>query len=114
MKLNTRLWILILPVMVFSAVLVTYAVYSLERESLLRSEKARLKQYAIQLESVVGSYNSFAETYFEPLLKSASLREVLSSEDEFMLAYSVENNLTDMLKGLTTVKMDKFTLCGFL
>lgn len=113
MKLNTRLWLLVFPVLVAGTLMAVLAIYTVEKKLVLESDAERLKQYSIRLVSEFTVYNNLSESYLEPLLRSAAMHEVLLAKDEFILAYSIENNLTNMLGSLSKLRLDKFSLSIF-
>ncbi|GAA5317413.1 MAG: GGDEF domain-containing phosphodiesterase [Candidatus Pelagadaptatus aseana] len=110
MKLARRLWLLVFPVLVVGTLLAVLAVYTVEKRLLLEGESAHLNQYGNHLVATFTAYSNLSESYLESLLRSSSLQDVLLAKDEFIMSYTMENNLTQMLHGLSKLRLDKFSL----
>jgi len=110
MKLNTRIWLIIVPVIVLGATFISSIVYQLEKEALIRQETINLQLQLKKISFISNSYIAFSDSYFSTITRSASLRNVITEDDEKLSAYSIENNLSALLSELSTLEVDHFSL----
>ena len=110
MKLNRRVWWLIVPVLVLSYALVFSAIYYFEKNTYFKQEQARLQLQLSQLASVFGRYDNFIDVYYSSLIGSSSLRDVLIEKNDRVRAFAIERNLSLILSDLNNIKFNHLNL----
>ncbi len=110
MKLNRRVWWLIVPVLLFSYTLVFSAIYYFEKNTYFKQEHARLQLQLSQLASVFGRYDNFIDVYYSSLIGSSALRDVLIEKNDRVRAFSIERNLSLILSDLNNMKFNHLNL----
>ncbi len=110
MKLNRRVWWLIVPVLLLSYTLVFSAIYYFEKNTYFKQEQARLQLQLSQLASIFGRYDNFIDVYYSSLIGSSPLRDVLIEKNDRVRAFAIERNLSLILSDLNNMKFNHLNL----
>jgi len=100
MKLNYRIWLIIVPIIIIGSIFIGALVYELEKNSFLKQEKINLTLQLKTMQFISDYYASFSDAYLYSLISSPLLKKVFVEENEELLVYSIENNLTKLVSDL--------------
>ncbi len=110
MKLNKRVWWLIIPVLLVSYLLIFSGIYLFEKKSYLKHEQARLQLQISQFSALFEQYNNFIDVYYASLMNSDALQSVLKEKNERVRAFAIERNLSSVLSDLSSIKFNSLNL----
>ena len=102
MKLNQRVWLLIVPFVALSYVLIFSGIYHFERDSYLRNEQSRLELQMNRLSSVFVRYNGLVDGYFSVFSKSPVLQELLTEHPSDFERNAADSHLSDLVNELAS------------
>ena len=101
MKLNHRIWLIIVPIVIIVALLIGMFIYEIEKKAFIKTEKININLQFKKMLSVTDYYINFSDAYLYSLMNSPSLRKVFSGKDDELLVNSIENNLTGLVSELS-------------
>jgi len=100
MRLNYRIWLIIVPIIIMGSIFISALVYELEKKSFLKQERINLTLQLKTIQFISDYYANFSDAYLYSLISSPLLRKVFSEENEELLVHSIENNLTNLVSDL--------------
>jgi len=100
MKLNYRIWLIIVPIIIIGSMFISALVYELEKNSFLKQERINLTLQLKTMQFISDYYANFSDVFLYSLISSPLLRKVFVEENEELLVHSIENNLTNMVSDL--------------
>ena len=80
MRLNKRVRLLILPVLIFSYLVTFIGIYQVQKQSIIHFQSSEARLQLNQLVADLNRYLSFADTYFPSLIRSTELHQFLKVE----------------------------------
>lgn len=101
MKLNYRIWLIIVPIVILVSIFVSTSAYYIEKKAFIKKESININLQFKKMLFVSSNYINFSDAYFYSLLNSYSLRNLFSEKNEALLANSIENNLTELALDLS-------------
>lgn len=110
MKLNKRVSLLILPVLLIGYLIAVVGVYHIQKTSIIELEKRALDLQTTELHGVFEQYTNVAEGFMDSLLYNNSLHNYFSSSDKLFKALSLEKGLESSIKDLSTLSSDFFSV----
>lgn len=115
MKLNRRVRLLILPVLVTSFLSIATAVYLVERQSILSLQTSVAELEATELAGSMSQYAIVGKSFLSSLIKSDAIRYFLDSNDDHFKSLAISSGLDGMLNNLADLSADHFSItfiCG--
>ncbi len=94
MKLNKRVSLLIVPVIIASYLAIFLSVYYFEKDAYLKQAQSRVNLHLSHLTAIYTQYENFIDSYFSTLINNPAFQKTLLQKDSDLLAYSMERNLT--------------------
>ncbi|WP_163831794.1 bifunctional diguanylate cyclase/phosphodiesterase [Spartinivicinus ruber] len=110
MRLNKRVRVLILPVLVFSYLVTFIGIYQVQKQSIIHFQSSEARLQLNQLVANLNRYLSFADTYFPSLIRSTEIHQFLKVEDKRFKALAIEGNLEEAIKELDEVNIGYLSL----
>lgn len=110
MKLNKRVSLLILPVLIIGYLIAVLGVYHTQKASVVALEKRTIDLQATELSSILKQYTNVAESFMEALLYNNSLHNYFSSRDKVFKALSLEKGLENSIKDSNALSSDYFSV----
>jgi diguanylate cyclase (GGDEF)-like protein len=110
MRINTRVRLIIIPIIIIGSLCVATLVYQSEKYALIRQERINLQLQLKRIAFMADSYVAFSDAYFSTLIRSNSLQNVMIQNDKSLTAYSVENILATLLSELLTLEVGDFSI----
>jgi len=100
MRLNYRIWLIIVPIIIMGSIFISALVYELEKNSFLKQERINLNLQLKTMQFISDYYANFSDAYLYSLISSPFLRKVFIEENEELLVHSIESNLTNLVADL--------------
>ncbi len=110
MKLNNKVQLLILPVLVLSFLLTGIGLYIIERNSVYSLAQSSVANEATELSGSFAQYNLVALGFLSSIIQSDSLHRFLQTDDKQLKSLALSSGLDDILKNLETLSSDHFSI----
>ncbi|NRA22166.1 MAG: bifunctional diguanylate cyclase/phosphodiesterase [Oceanospirillaceae bacterium] len=101
MKLNFKVCLIIVPIIIIGSLLVCSFVYEIGKKSYIKQEKINLRLQFQSMSFITDHYRNFSQIFYYSLLHNTSLKKIFSDENEVFFVHSIENNLTVLVKDLS-------------
>jgi c-di-GMP phosphodiesterase len=110
MKLNNKVPLLILPVLILSFLLTGVGLYIIERNSVYSLAQSSVANEATELSGSFSQYNLVAIGFLASIVQSDSLHRFLQTDDKQLKALALNSGLDDILKSLESLSTDHFSI----
>lgn len=110
MKLNNKVPLLILPVLIISFLMTGVGLYIIERNAVYSLAQSSAAYEATELGASFSQYNLVAMGFLGSIVQSDSLHRFLQTNDKQLKALALKSGLDDILKNLETLSSDHFSI----
>ncbi|MFT5699205.1 MAG: diguanylate cyclase (GGDEF)-like protein [Desulforhopalus sp.] len=110
MKLNKKVPLLILPVLLLSFLLTGVGLYIIARNSVYSLAQSSIAHEATELSGSFSQYNLVAIGFLASIVQSDSLHRFLETDDKQLKSLALNSGLDDILKNLGTLSSDHFSI----
>lgn len=110
MKLNRRVQLLILPVLVSSFLVIAIGLYFVERNAIYSLNRSSAELEATELAGIFSKYTQISKGFLASLTPSDALRNFLASDDEQFKSLALSSSLDGLLNNLADLSADYLSI----
>ncbi len=110
MKLNKRVSVIILPVLLIIFALLSVGFYAIERRSVYFHYRNTAELEAMTLARLFTQYSHVAQSFLFSLIQSESMRQYLDSENEPLSSRALQEHVNSMLNDQMYTATEHFSL----